>query len=330
MITLYLRSSSEGTHNLCELKYFIEYVLGFDGGEGKAATKGTITHKVLELSAARKFAQQNGDSFYSDEETGIPNTPTTVFDTAKLLKHVFDYYNKRTKLGLTEADMTDCMKWVIKAETFENGRYNPYLRDVLCPELFFEIEMKEPWAAYSYKVGDEKIEGNLIVRGTMDLVTRLNDETIEYVDWKTGARKDWAKNSEKDYHSLRDDFQLRLYHFALKKHFPTYKYFLLTVFYINSGGPYTIHFGDDDIPHTIEIIKNTFLKIKNNTKPSMIKKMGKDYAWKCKFCNHSKNKYETCNLIERELIKLGMDKVTEKYIKLDKLHSYTGGGKTRE
>ena len=38
----------------------------------------------------------------------------------------------------------------------------------------------------------KKLKGQLAIKGTIDLVTKLNDDTIEVVDWKTGRRMDWT------------------------------------------------------------------------------------------------------------------------------------------
>ena len=57
----YFRSSSYNCFNLCQMQYFIEYVLGWENKVGKAATKGTITHKVLEVLAQAKLAEQNNE-----------------------------------------------------------------------------------------------------------------------------------------------------------------------------------------------------------------------------------------------------------------------------
>ena len=35
-----------------------------------------------------------------------------------------------------------------------------------------------------------------LIKGTIDLVTKIDDNVIEVVDWKTGQRKNWATGSK--------------------------------------------------------------------------------------------------------------------------------------
>ena len=55
---------------MCEQQYFIEYVLGWRGPSGQKADKGTITHKVLEILAIIKKAQQDNLKSVEDDIIG--------------------------------------------------------------------------------------------------------------------------------------------------------------------------------------------------------------------------------------------------------------------
>ena len=61
MIITYLRSSSYGCHDMCPMKYFLEYNLGWRGPSNIKAEKGTVVHKVLEILAIIKLKQQEID-----------------------------------------------------------------------------------------------------------------------------------------------------------------------------------------------------------------------------------------------------------------------------
>ena len=66
------------------------------------------------------------------------------------------------------------------------------------------------------------VQGQLAIKGTIDLVTKINDDTIEVVDWKTGRRMDWATGEVKDYKKLESDPQLLLYYYAISKLYPEF------------------------------------------------------------------------------------------------------------
>ena len=75
--------------------------------------------------------------------------------------------------------------------------FDPRNRNILCPEQQFDIVIDKPWAEYEYKTTKETIKGQLAIKGTIDLITQINDDTLEIIDWKTGRRLDWATGEEK-------------------------------------------------------------------------------------------------------------------------------------
>jgi hypothetical protein len=183
MIITYFRSSSYNTHSLCEQQYFIEYVLGWRGPSGQKADKGTIVHKVLEILAVIKQAQQNNIQEINDDVVGSLNVHK--YDLDKIVQQVYTHYTERsTHHKWTAKDHKDCHAWVYKAIEFNDGMFDPRNRHILCPEQHFDIEIKKPWSAYSYDTPEGKLEGNLAIKGTIDLITLVNDNTIEIVDWK--------------------------------------------------------------------------------------------------------------------------------------------------
>jgi ATP-dependent helicase/DNAse subunit B len=54
MIISYLRSSSLGTLEMCEMKYFFQYVLGMKDKTNKKAVLGTIVHRTMQVLADKK------------------------------------------------------------------------------------------------------------------------------------------------------------------------------------------------------------------------------------------------------------------------------------
>lgn len=109
----------------------------------------------------------------------------------------------------------------------------------------------------------------------------------------TGRRLDWATGEEKTEKKLFEDPQLRLYHYAVHKTFPDIDHIIMTIYYINDGGPFSIHFSNKDIPKTEEMIQKKFEFIKKTTKPSLLYEKNPARSWVCrKLCHHGKTTFE--------------------------------------
>lgn len=183
MIITYIRSSSYGTHSMCEQQYFFEYVLGHRSPSNKKADKGTIVHKVLEVLAGIKLSEQNNQIEYIDDILGPINIKNYSLDT--VAEKIYSYYTSQFKHHEWEVkDYKDCRSWVHKAITDNNGDFDPRSREIVQPEQHFDIVIDKPWAHYKYETKDGTIEGNLAIKGTMDLITKVNDNTLEMIDWK--------------------------------------------------------------------------------------------------------------------------------------------------
>lgn len=212
-----------------------------------------------------------------------------------------------------------------------DGMFSPLNRTVIAPEQYFDIEIREPWAYYNYidPFTNERIDGYLAIKGTIDLLTEIDENTLEYLDWKSGRRWNWAKDKEKDYDDLLNDSQLLIYFYALDKLFPQYRTKIVTIFFAQEKKPFTIPFTKRDVNKALEMIKKRFLEIKNNIKPLRILD-DRSKAWKCKsFCAHYKkimpNGQNECDFYNKELQQLGIDKVIKKYGS-NSLKNYGSGG----
>lgn len=234
-------------------------------------------------------------------------------------------------------------------ETVQKSQFWPLDLDIVAPEGKFDFEIKEDWAKYSIKQGEKTLDGYLGLKGTIDLLTRVDEKTLEIVDWKTGKRWNWAKGTEKTQASLQDDPQLRLYHYAASKLYPDVDQIIVTIFFIRDGGPYTMLYTKDDLPKTEEMIRTRFEEIKKTKKPQLNK------TWMCsKLCHFGKNTFKDsgssvlpivefrrgqvnqkgdtmtmCAQVEFEIARKGIDKVVQQYTHPDhKLGHYQdpGGG----
>jgi len=290
IIVTYFRSSSYNTHSLCEQQYFLEYVLGYRGPSGLKADKGTTVHKVLEILAVIKKAQQDDVKVIDDDVVGKIDISNYSLDL--IIEQVYKYYSEaNSHHKWTPKDYKDCHAWVYKAIEFNNGMFDPRNRHILCPEQHFDIEIKKPWSAYSYDTPEGKLEGNLAIKGTIDLITLVNDNTIEIIDWKTGRRLDWATGKEKTQEKLQVDPQLRIYYYAISQLYPHIENIIFSIYFINDGGPFSICFDKSDMYKTEDMLRQKFQIVKNSRKPQLHK------SWMCtKLCHFGKTTFENTHI----------------------------------
>ncbi len=327
---MYFRSSSFNQWDMCPHSYFIQYVLGRREPSGKKAILGSIVHKALECLARQKLAWQDGKPSFVDEETG-KKFNAKKFTPEDGVKFSFDYYAKReTHHKWTPADLRQCTGWTHDAMELNGGMWNPLNRTVVSPEQFFDFAIDEPWARYSFQLPDgKKLEGQLALKGTVDLVTDAGDGVIEYLDWKTGRRLDWATGQEKTWAKLRDDPQLRIYHYALSRLYPAAKQILMTIVFVRDGGAFSLPFDRDDLAKTEAMLRGRFETIRDTVRPRLNK------TWRCtKLCHFGKNDWEgggktICQHLADEVVTLGVDRVMKKYGDPAAVGSYgEGGGRT--
>ena len=293
---VYFRSSSFNCHRFCPQQYLVEYFLGWRGPSNKKADKGTIVHKVLEVAALAKKAAQDGKKTFVDDVVG--ETKTADYREAyleELVEKVYNYYTKAfNHHEWTNKDLKDCKNWTWKALKINGGMFDPRHMNVVAAEPHFDFEIKEDWAKYQHELPDgTKLDGYLSMKGTVDLVTALGDGVYEIIDWKTGKRLDWATGETKDQKKLWRDAQLRMYHLAMAHRFPEARTFLITIYFINDGGPFTVHFQDKDLPKTKEMIQKKFEFIKSTQQPTLIKETDPSQSWKCrKLCHAGMTSFE--------------------------------------
>jgi len=284
----YLRASSIKTYEGCQFQFFLESILQIPSGSGKKALLGTIVHHVLEIMAkANKLGHK--DDLFTDHK--------------KLFEICWDRYKKENagKIDLNEkADKKFC---ILSIEKIINSSYNPTKLNVLHTEKQFRIPLTMPGFTFEYYdvLSKKTTSGNYEIRGTIDLITKVSDETLEIIDWKTGSRKSWETGELKDYdYFASNDIQLRMYDLATYMLFPQYKNRLLTIHFVNDGGPFTVCFDDAQRAETLEIIKKYFNTIKGNNLPSRIKEVEPSQSWKCKStCHFGKTKTQNgCSICE--------------------------------
>lgn len=275
---------------MCEQQYFFEYVLGWRGPSNQKADKGTIVHKVLEILAFIKKGQQDNTRLIEDDIIGEIDIEDYQLDN--IIDLVYNYYASQFKHHeWKEKDYKDCYNWVYKAINYHDGAFDPRNKHIVCPEQRFDLEIDKPWASYKYNTKNEALEGNLAIKGTIDLITQVNEDTLEIIDWKTGRRLDWATGQEKTQAKLEKDPQLRIYHYAIQKLYPHIKHFIVTIFFINDGGPFSVCFGEQDLKETEQMLRDKFEYIKKTQKPKLNK------SWMCtKLCHFGKTTFENTQI----------------------------------
>jgi len=312
----YIRSSLANGWELCANQNFMIYFLGWKNHTGKAACKGTIFHKVMEGLAHIKVAQQEKRKLVTDEVFG--ELDTEKFDINLMTEMSFDYYKNQPKKVLEKKDLNEIKGWVEKALAHKNGLMNPLNCEIVCPEIAFDIEIPYDWARFDYEVQGQSVQGQLCIKGTSDLLIKVSDTMWEIRDWKTGQRKDFKTGEIKDLEYFQTkDFQLRLYHYAITKMFPELEELLVSIYYVNSGGVFTVSFGKDAIEETEQLLKQHFETIKNTELPGLLSYTNKHFICKycCSFSQEKSNGQSWCQFIHEKIKQKGVKEVVDKYKK---------------
>ena len=328
MIICYHRSSSLGTFEMCEMKYFFQYVLGMKDKTNKKAVLGTVFHRVMQVLADKKIAQAKGAEYLENDDI-----EDLAFDKCDDLEYVtdicFEYYKSHEDdVGLSKSDYRTCVNWVKKALAYNDGMLDPRNQNVHATELFFDITIEKPWAEYDYSVRGEEFKGHLSIKGTIDLIIKEDEGYFQVLDYKSGKRLNWATGKEKTYADLCSDKQLLLYYYALKNLYPEYDFYT-SIYYVNDGGLFDIVFSDDDYIKAENMLKEKFEKIRSIELPRLL---SQDQShWKCtKLCKFSENFEDsgktTCQYFHDMIKSKGMDEVVSIYANLNKLGKYGAGG----
>ena len=307
------------------MQYFITYVLGYRSSSGKKAVLGTMVHKVMEvLAGLKKFQQDNPKRKYLeivDDVCGKVKVHVDTFASKEFVEEIADvsyeeYGKQESHIRFTKADRKEISRLIWLTLDFDEGSYDPRNRNVLFPEPHFDIPIEEDWAKFEYELPDGKvIDGQLAIKGTIDLVTSVTDDIIEVIDWKTGQRKDWATGEVKTYEKLQKDAQLLLYNYAISKKYPEYKQAIMTIFYVKDGGPFTMCFDETDQTMFLNMLKNRFEEIKADIMPKPISP--EMQSWKCKkLCHFCKNNWEgtnvpMCKFVQNSLKAKGMEQTVK-------------------
>jgi hypothetical protein len=264
-------------------------VIGLDDPSGKAALQGNIVHRVFEWMVK-----------LNKRGKAIPE--------AWLIERAWDeFVATRPDLGLRKvtsrgeaADYRKCRNAV--EIVLDDDYYNPCtMRNIIGAEIRFRIELPgEDWAV---REGDEIRQ--FAIRGFIDLVREIDQDTVEIIDWKTGQRMDFYSRTPIGAQSLIRSIQPRIYHLAVTELFPQYRDVILTFHYMLDGGPITISLSQDDIPETLSMLW-AFMKAVQGDNI-----LRRNRSWKCKMCSY--NREDFCTKVWSDLCARGQEYVEVEY-----------------
>lgn len=182
----FFRSSSYNQYDYCQMSYYITYNLGHNQPSQKKANLGTISHKVFEVLAnCKKTLQDNPKKrkfLFDDEELGkFEFTLSNLYSmdyVYGILDRAYEHYTTNTPhVEYTKSvDFPFCEKMVLSGLQHCNGLYDPRNRNIVQAEPGFDLVIDEPWA----DLGGYKLR----IKGTIDLVTQADEDTLEIIDWK--------------------------------------------------------------------------------------------------------------------------------------------------
>ena len=280
----YLSASRLNTYMDCSFRYFLQYHLDLPELKGQtiATHKGSAVHEALELYV-------KGEKDY-----------TQLLKNYYIEHKVWEFDNRSEKRGFPHPVQKKCdtCKWAAKSG-------DSYICSIAgqeisnfdgCPKPNFEDDLKlldttitKPDSCLNNKIIGAEVafrneyEG-FKVRGFMDLVLEIDEETLEVRDYKTG---NYTKNTDEAFR----DLQMRIYSMVAKELFPQYKYVLMTLDYLRKG-PISVIFSKEDDDNTRKFLKEAYAKIAGAKEPTRRK------SFKCSWCIG----YDECSKIRETFL----------------------------
>lgn len=247
----------------CEFKYYLEYHRKLPQRVTFAAEQGTMIHVVLEkFGEAKKdniIIPEIANTWYDEilhayQENGIWKLSSKALERRKECNNCEYHKDGRCFVANAPIDSFDgCPKtefddaiWLVEKIIKDDTNNNPLNKKVIDVENDFEI-----------CINDNGEEIPLI--GIIDVVTELDKDTIEIIDYKTGTYT-------QSYNECTKDPQLLIYHLAARKIFKNYKNIFVTIYYLRKS-PMTLSFSEKDEIGTENAIKNYWNAINENIHP---------------------------------------------------------------
>jgi len=322
----YLSASRIKTLNQCPMKFYLSYVAPYTVEMPKSwgAANGTLLHEVFE-----EYASGENRDWRNNLMTKFRNAMTDQ----KVLNSVFKFY-KGQKITVAEAIkdskrscgkcpfgnlMSDGQSIFCKAAGMTTNEFQGTPRAMLedtikLAEVIFDPdfnpidEMKVLGVEHEF---DVTFENGVRTYGFIDLVSEVNDETIEIRDYKSAKKTPTTKDIDKGW--INRDVQMELYfciaRYCCKNNIPPfsnkYKNIFITIHFLRSG-PITMVYNESDYYRILRNLKDSYDLIRTIEKPLPKGMWGYDKNWVCSYCNkdacekacqeiHGKSRQEICD-----------------------------------
>lgn len=288
-----ISASSYDCYSLCAWKWYLTYVLGFSDVSSPAAFAGTLIHKALEILSRAAINNHPRDS--------------KIFDAQYLWDICFNHYYNLEPSTAEQLDNAKLKKICQGYYELLNGPYTPIRDNTISAEDIFNIPIQEP----EFKI--KGADNYFTLRGRIDRIDKINDDTIEVIDYKSGSRVNWSSptRSKKTPEDLFEDIQPKMYHLAAKHLYPWAKNVIVTFIYFTDGGAVSVPFSDEDIEETKSILKKRLRAIESNLDPQQSK------SWKCKNFCYFGDKSGICDNVWDEKEECGHKFIEQKYTMLN-------------
>lgn len=276
--------SSIVTLSQCELKWFIQYILGYRGKSGKAMARGIACHAVMEAVAKSKLLRQTGKSWTKDEVFG---RIYQKYNIGKLNRAAYDHVvEKHNHLRWDDTDL----KYIIKGSrlALEHPLSPENHNEIVDTEQYFMVPMSEEWAQIPRIEDGEIVNKPVNINGIIDLIFRDDDGCLNCLDYKFGERvHDWAKNEKKTEENIHQDIQLCLYYWAIKQKYPNEK-IKVVLWYPRANTIFRPEFDQSNIDYGFNVLKESIERLRNITRPSP------NYTWACdRMCDFRKHNFDS-------------------------------------
>jgi len=276
-----LSASSITTLDMCEMKWFLQYIVGMREPTGKAAAIGSICHYILECVAHSKILRQTGKKTRKDDIVG---TIKQKYDLEEWTKLVYDHFvKKEAHLDWTDKDYRQVVSNIKKATNHVLFPENH--AEIISPEQFFMMKLDQPWAEYHYLNGKKVEDGNIHVNGIIDLIFRDQHGILNYLDYKFGQPKDWATGKKKDYAAIAKDVQLCMYYMAIKQKYPD-EDICVNIWYVNHDTVFTDFFGAAQEEIILKKLESVINRLREIEQPET------RYGFHCTFCPFKKTTFK--------------------------------------
>lgn len=290
------------TYKQCEFKYFLEYMVEFPlmRQDSIYTGKGSAVHEALEgwtnfmlgVDAENTLVEESYEktliNYYkkyktwtldqrAPEKGGFPHPVektcescpwATKDNRCEIADMAIDAVpgcprpNFEDDLELTRKtlDRTDYAPLALD----ENGKFK---RKIIGAEVPFDM-----------------VVDGVRVRGVIDLVAELDENTLEIIDYKTGKSMSFDKASK--------DPQVLTYGAVARKLWPQYKYIMVTLHYLRKY-PVSVPLSIEDDVLTIKSLQRAKRRIEENKKPTRVSPS--KWGFPCDWCIG----HDNCGKIEK-------------------------------